>query len=51
MSSQWVAFFAGSFLGCIIGMGVLALCVVAGQSDRDLDRMQPRRGADHAADL
>jgi len=50
MTSPWIAFGAGSLLGCIGGMGVLALCVIAGQSDRDMERLQPR-GRDHAADL
>lgn len=50
MTSPWIAFFAGSFIGCIGGMGILSLCVIAGQSDRDMERLQPR-GKKHAADL
>lgn len=51
MTSPWIAFFAGSLIGCIGGMGVLSLCVIAGQSDRDMEQMQQRRREDHAADL
>ncbi|MGE3551110.1 MAG: hypothetical protein AB7I29_14575 [Geobacter sp.] len=44
----WLAFFSGAFLGCIIGMGALSLAVVAGQADRDLERIQPPRRTNHA---
>lgn len=39
MNSPWIAFFVGSFLGGIIGMGVLSLCVIASQSDRNMERI------------
>lgn len=47
MSSQWIAFFAGGFLGCILGMGVLSLCVVAGRSDRNMESLR-LLGREHA---
>jgi hypothetical protein len=42
MGSQWIAFFVGGFLGCIGGMGILSLCVIAGQADRDMERLPPQ---------
>jgi len=45
---NWLAFFSGAFLGCIIGMGALSLAVIAGQSDRDLERFQPPQRTEHA---
>ena len=39
MSTVWVAFFSGCFLGSILGSVALSLCVIAKRSDRDLDEM------------
>ena len=39
MSTVWVAFCSGCFLGSILGSVVLSLCVIAKRSDRDLDEM------------
>jgi len=43
MSNPWIAFFAGCFIGCMGGMSVLSLCIIAGQADRDIELLQPNR--------
>ena len=39
MSVQWIGFWTGCLLGCIAGVALMALCVIAKRSDRDMERM------------
>jgi len=43
MTPVWIAFFAGAVIGCAIGLFVSALCMAAGDAERQKEKEIAKR--------